>query len=317
MRKGNTLYKVISLLAAIVIWLYVMGEVDPETRVKVGSIPVSIANAEVLEEAGLAPVYDEQIYISATISGKRSDVNEAKKSGLTAYVDVSQCEEGRNEEKIYVNLSDSLSLENSSQSTMMVEVEEIVRETKPVIIEFSDKKATGDVSVVGDAAAGDGDNTVPWVLGQYPDEVTVSGAESSVDKVKQVVGFISESEAAIKDSKWINVELTPVNAKGKSIYGLGLSTDSAEVEVQKLYKKNVELELTAENEDDDIDLSKIGAPDKIRIVGTKEAIDGIDVAEGFVTKDENGRISIRLELPENVFLLMGEDKWEDYLEQME
>lgn len=87
--------------------------------------------------------------------------------------------------------------------------------------------------------------------------------------------------------------------------------------MQKLYKKNVELELTAENEDDDIDLSKIGAPDKIRIVGTKEAIDGIDVAEGFVTEDENGRISIRLELPENVFLLMGEDKWEDYLEQME
>lgn len=103
-------------------------------------------------------------------------------------------------------------------------------------------------------------------------------------------------------------------ARVYTVWGSG--TDSAEVEVQKLYKKNVELELTAENEDDDIDLSKIGAPDKIRIVGTKEAIDGIDVAEGFVTEDENGRISIRLEC-RKVFLLMGEDKWEDYLEQME
>ena len=83
-----------------------------------------------------------------------------------SYIDVSECEEGRNEERIYVNLSDSLSLENSSQSTMVLEVEELVRETRPVIIEFSDKKTTGDAAVVGDSATMDGDHTVPWVLDQ-------------------------------------------------------------------------------------------------------------------------------------------------------
>lgn len=307
MHKGNTLLKVISLLAAIVLWLYVMGEVDPESRAKIGDIPVSLVNTEVLEDYGIAAVYDEQTFISATVSGKQSDVNEAKKNGLTAYVDVAECEYGSNEERIVINLPDGISLENSSQSTMNIKVKNLVSETKPVVIEFSDMDTTNE-SV---------SDTVPWVLDQYPEEVTVSGAESSVDKVKEVKGFIAADEAVKGKSKWVDVSLLPVNGKGRTIHGLGLSTDSAEAEIQKLYVGTVKLQLTAEDSEEDIDIDNIGAPDNIKIVGLKSAIKKIDVIEGVVTVDENGKANIRLDLPENIFLLIGEDKWEDYLELME
>lgn len=297
MHKGNTMLKVISLLIAVALWLYVMGEVDPETRVKIGDIPVFLTNTEVLADYGLAAAYDEQLTISATVSGKRSDVNEAKKNGLTAYVDVSECEMGTNEEKIVINLPAGVSLENSSQSTLVFDVENRVSETVPVEIGFTEVDVTNDTV----------SNTAPWILDQYPEEVTVTGAESTVAKVKIVTGNVSEEEAIKSKSKWVDVDLEAVNGKGRALYGIELDYDSAEVEIQMLTLKEVELQLTTEDGDETIDLNKIDAPDKVRIAGTESALESISGIEGIVTKDEDGRINISVDLPENIFLLIGEN----------
>lgn len=299
MHKGNTMLKAVSLLTAIVLWLYVMGEVDPETRAKIGDIPVSLANTEVLAEYGLAAAYDEQLMISATVSGKRSDVNEVKKNGLTAYVDVSGCEKGTNEEKIVINLPSGVSLENSSQSTLKLDVENRDSKTVPVEIGFAEGDAAGDAV----------NNTVPWVLEQYPEEMTVTGAESIVAKVKLVEGTIPQDLAVCNKSKWVDVVLEPVNGKGRTLYGIELDYDNAEAEIQRLTQKEADLELTIDEEDETIDFDKIDVevPDKVRIVGTKKAIADISKVEGTVTKDENGKINISVELPENIYLMIGEN----------
>ena len=299
MHKGNTMLKAVSLLTAIVLWLYVMGEVDPETRAKIGDIPVSLTNTEVLADYGLAAAYDEQLMISATVSGKRSDVNEVKKNGLTAYVDVSECEKGTNEEKIVINLPSGVSLENSSQSTLKLDVENRDSKTVPVEISFAEGDASGDAV----------NNTVPWVLDQYPEEMTVTGAESIVAKVKQVEGTIPQDLAVYNKSKWVDVVLEPVNGKGRTLYGIELDYDNAEAEIQRLTLKEADLELTIDEEDETTDFDKIDVevPEKVRIVGTKKAIAEISKVEGTVTKDENGKINISVELPENIYLMIGEN----------
>lgn len=299
MHKGNTMLKAVSLLTAIVLWLYVMGEVDPETRAKIGDIPVSLTNTEVLADYGLAAAYDEQLMISATVSGKRSDVNEVKKNGLTAYVDVSECEKGTNEEKIVINLPSGVSLENSSQSTLKLDVENRDSKTVPVEISFAEGDAAGDAV----------NNTVPWVLDQYPEEMTVTGAESIVAKVKQVEGTIPQDLAVYNKSKWVDVVLEPVNGKGRTLYGIELDYDNAEAEIQRLTLKEADLELTIDEEDETTDFDKIDVevPEKVRIVGTKKAIAEISKVEGTVTKDENGKINISVELPENIYLMIGEN----------
>ena len=79
MLKNKTVLKIVSLVIAIFLWIYVMGEVDPETKVKVYGIEVNYINTELLAENGLAVAEDEPVTINATIEGKRSDVNKAKK----------------------------------------------------------------------------------------------------------------------------------------------------------------------------------------------------------------------------------------------
>ena len=294
MFKSKTSMKVISLLVAIAIWLYVMGEVDPETRAKIGDIPVSFTNTEVLEGYGLAVACDEQITVSATISGKRSDVNEAKKNGLTASVDVAECEQGENTEKITVNLPDGISLENMSTSTMTVKVEEMVYEYKPVDIEFS------GVEVSGEAV----ENTVPWVLDRYPSEITVMGAKSSVDKIDRLLGVIDPEEASTEKEKQVAVKLVPVNKKGREILNVSLYQDEAYATIRELTVANVGVVYTAEDENTDID--KLELPDKIRIAGSKDVIDDIKTIECIVSI-KGSNVYVDAELPENVFIMIGED----------
>ncbi len=289
MFKNNASMKVISLLAALVLWLYVMGEVDPELRGKVGDIPVNLVNTEELAYKGLAPIYEDQIFVSATISGKRSDVNDAKKNGLVATVDVAGCTMGDNELKISVNLPDGVSLENVSQSTVNIKAENLISAYREVVVEAPPADATAE--------------KVPVVLEYYPMGVYVSGAASSVEKIAKVRGTI-DPEKATGESKWTTVKLKPVNNKDKEILNIKLSQETAEVNIQKLPAKVVNLKLTAA---DNVNLNEIEMPDRIRIAGSNEAIAEISQIEGEVAIDDKGKITIDAELPTNVYIVIGED----------
>ena len=288
MFKNNVSMKIISLLAALVLWLYVMGEVDPELRGKVSNIPVNLVNIEELAYNGLAPVYEEQVYVSATISGKRSDVNDAKKSGLVATVDVADCDKGENELKINVNMPDGVSLENISQSTVKIKIEDLIREYRPVVVEFSQIDTTAEKA--------------PVVKEYYPTGVYVSGASSSVEKIKEVVGII-EPEKATGESKWLTVKLNPVNKKGKEILSIALSQETAEVNVQKLPVRVANLKLMT----DDANLKEVETPDRILIAGPKDTIAEITQIEGYASIDDGGKVIIDTDLPTDVYLVIGED----------
>lgn len=297
MFKSKNSLKIISLLAAVCLWLYVMGEVDPEKKTKITDIPVSIANAETLMERGLAVAYDEQVSVNAVVSGKRSDVNYVKKNGLAAYVDVAECDLGVNEEKVNINLPNGISLENISQSTLSLEVEYIAEASVPVVIGF-----TEDTIVSGDSS----EPKTPWILEQEIDEVKVWGAISSVKKIKEAKGLIVPEKASENKAKWVDVKIEPVNSKGRVIYGIEMSRNSIQVKVQLFTSKAVELELMADKEAG-IEIDELDVPGTVAIAGIEESLKDIENVEGVITKDENGMVNISVELPDGVFLLIGED----------
>ena len=294
MFKSKTSMRIISLLVAIGIWLYVMGEVDPETRAKIGTVPVNFINTEMLANQGMAVACDEQETISISISGKRSDVNEAKKNGLTASIDVSECELGENTGKITVNLPDGIKLENMSESAMTFEVENIIYEYKPVEITFTGAEVASDSAV----------ETVPWVMSCYPELISVSGAESSVDKIDKLVGTVDVSEAEAGKEKQVTVELLPVTKKGKEIKNIVLYQEHAQADIRLLAVKTADLKVTAGNST--VKANDLDIPDHIRIAGPEDEITDIDVIEGFVTVDGDD-ISIDVDLPEDIFIMIGEN----------
>ncbi len=108
MLKNKTVQAILSLLVAIALWIYVMGTVDPMVTATIHNVPVEKVNEDVLEDLGMTATLDHPESIDITIRGARSDVNEAKKSRVTASVDVSDCEYGENEAAISVDFADKV-----------------------------------------------------------------------------------------------------------------------------------------------------------------------------------------------------------------
>ena len=125
MLRNKKILMLISLLVAIGVWIYVMGNVDPVVRERIDGVQVELQGESTLAQAGLKATLKAPKRVSVSIEGKRSQVNKVKKKGVEAFVDVSTCDYGRNEGKIIIALPDTVTgvlVENISSKTAVFTV---------------------------------------------------------------------------------------------------------------------------------------------------------------------------------------------------
>jgi len=290
MTSNKNVLRIVSLIIAICLWVYVMGEVNPETKAKIGDIAVGYTNTEVLNDIGLAVAEKDELLINATIKGKRSDVNDIKKKGLTAFVDVADCEEGKNTVNIQINLPDGIKLDNISKETAEITVERLVSETKEVEINFTN-------------VSQENDEITPWITSYTPEEISVSGAESSVAAIEVVEGVIDASEVS-EESTNVEVVLTPMNKDGKVIAGVNMSYEIAYADVQLLSTKSVGMNIDVVNLQPGIEIEKIVPTEEGEIVGTEDALKNVNKIDAELDMTEvtsDGTVNVDINLPEGVY----------------
>ena len=125
MLKNKKVLMLLSLLVAVGLWVYVMGNVDPDTVEKIAGVKVEMEGTGTLQDAELHAVLNSPKVVTGTIEGRRSKVSKTKKKGVKAYIDVSTCDYGRNETDIYVRLPEGVtgvSVENVSSETAVFTV---------------------------------------------------------------------------------------------------------------------------------------------------------------------------------------------------
>ena len=300
MLNNKTFLRIFSLVAAVLLWMYVMVEVDPQKTARVGDITVSFANEDVLAEQGLAPLMKEEPELSVKIQGARSDVNEVKRSGLTAYVDVSTCAEGENSREIVINVPEGITVSSMSDEYMTFDVEEIVSEERPLSVEFD-----GDVS--------EKDGRVPWITAVEYENVTVSGAESLVKKVDRVEGTVSDDGISEERGIWVNADVTAVDGKGKPVDGVTIqSGESIGAEIRTLTVRTAELEVSAINVPDGFEADIPDDGVRVRIVGAYDIVDDVDEITGTVDLEgiddtETHSVDVDAQLPDGVYLFDAKD----------
>lgn len=293
MLNNKTFLRIFSLVTAVLLWMYVMGEVDPTKTSVVSNITVSFMNSDMLAEEGLAPIENENMQISAKIKGKRSLVNDVKRNGMSAYVDVSSCKEGKNTVEVKINTPDGISVESTSDEYLTFEVEAIEEAEKPVSISFEGKSGSK--------------SKVPWVLSFMPETVTVSGASSLIDKVSEVRGTVSVADMSEDHSSWEYATVTAVDEKSNAVAGVSVQDGSVTAEVRILTVKTVTLEVSAENMEDGYEADSISADSQIKIVAPAEVLDYVDSIKGTadmtgVSDTETHKIKLNFDLPEGVYL---------------
>ena len=218
---------IVSVVAAIVLWFYVVYIVNPPVQTVLRDLPVNITGTEALEEKGLAPAFSQEHSATIIISGPRNSLNKIKAEDVILTVDVSELEEGTSPVEVRAELPQGISLVSIANATVDVDIEDLVSVSKPV-----------DVTLTGGR-----DGREPTVLSSSLTQVEVSGAATQVDKVAsiKVSGDLSGSDLDVPVD--LTLAATPVDAEGKTVPGVKLAHDTLNVKAVIYQLKTVPLEI--------------------------------------------------------------------------
>lgn len=253
-KKGNM---IISLILAIALWMYVVGEMNPTTTKVYRDIPVTLTNSQTLADNGLAVVSTSDENMTVTLSGKRSSLSKIKSTDIIATVDLSDAAEGDNQLKINLSVPDSSDISNQSLNKVTVTVEKRVSALRKVKVNY-----TGDYA----------NDEEPTMIKSDPASVTIGGARSLVSKVDHIKATV-KSDNLTTDESSTSSELIPVDKNGNEVKNITLSSSTAKI-TSVLYKtKTVSLKVPITDTSNDEYSRTTTAPETIKIKGSQSALD--------------------------------------------
>ena len=96
MIRNKNVLRLLSVVLALFLWFYVVAVENPYSERKITKIPIQFVNHEELESRGLAIDYSDVQTMDVVISGSRSDVMKVRADEITATVDLTGYEKGKN-----------------------------------------------------------------------------------------------------------------------------------------------------------------------------------------------------------------------------
>lgn len=258
--KYNSKIKIISLLSAMVLWMYVMAIVDPEETKLFENIPVTITNKNELNERDLVIYPEQDLTTNIYVTGKLSNLKKVTKDDINVYGQINNPLEGNNE--IYLKVSTSQRVNYDFKNpVMIVTLEKIISEDKSIKVDIT----------------GSGKNNVDNIMLQDNiDKVSISGPRSLVNKVKRVAGTVKVSGESNNFSQ--SIKLEPVDANGKVVEGVELEKDSVNVNIILLAQKTVPIILKlSDNSESGVNYTM--SQNTVTIKGKKDIVDSINNIE--------------------------------------
>ena len=266
--KENTKIKLISLLSAVVLWMYVMAVVDPEDTKLFENIPVVITNLNELKEKDLVIYPEKEITTDIYVAGKLSNIQKVTKDDINVYGEIRNPIEGKNQIRLKVSTSQRISADFKNP-VMIVTLEKIIDEERSITINI-------------DGSGKDNVDTV--TLENNINKVNVLGPRTLVNEVKQVIGNVNVKGKNNDFSTDINLQA--IDDNGNIVEGVELSQTSVKANITLLVKKEVPINLRLqENIPDNINKENYTLSNNtVTIIGNKDIVDKINYID---TQDIN------------------------------
>lgn len=282
----NTKIKIISLLSAIVLWMYVMAVVDPEDTKLYENIPITITNLNEIKDLGLVVDPDDNLVTSVYIKGKLSDLQKISANNIDVYGTVSNPIEGQNQLYLRASVNDKVTTEFKSD-TIVINLEKSIEEEKNITVNI-----TGVYK----------DNVDKVDLDKT--KVVVSGQRSSVDSVKYVQATFDANKESV-DTKSTELELKALDSEMNEVDHVTLEFNTVTAKVSYFQQKQVKINpIFSSNESNlvrDQDFTII--PSEINIKGKSDVINNIDsINTKMINVDELGTNNkiVDLDIPDGI-----------------
>lgn len=282
--KHNTRIKVIALISAMVLWMYVMLAIDPQSKNLIEDVPVSITNTTELEDKGFIVYPENDLTADVYISGELSKVKNTTKSKIYVYGEIKEPLEGKNDMYLRSNVSEGV---NSSlkNNMIIVNLERVVKMDKVIKVNVNGEKKD-DISEIK----------------LEKNKVKVTGPRSMVNKVKSIEADLNVENG--KDNFTRNLKLTPVDESGEKVEDVVLSNYYVNADVEMFKQKTVPIKFNLkEGTTEDIKSYNVSSKEVV-IKGKKEAVEAVDVIDTDIIDlkqlENANEINVTLTVPDGI-----------------
>lgn len=306
--KSDITLRVFALVIAIVLWSYVMSEVNPE-ETRDYKINVTFDNQRTLDREALRVMDPNEVTVSVKVTGTRRDMANFSSQSIKANVDLNGYGEGQRKVPINVRLDQASNIKITSYEPkeVLFTFDKLIEEEKTVIIKHTGKLDPG------------------YILGNLETEsqtVLLKGPRSWVNEVSEVVATVNLDGR--KSSGNIPAPIKLVNSQGNDVRGVEKEPGSINIAVQILRTINIPIELQIENQlPENYEITEVSInPSNIAIKGSQDILKlatiktkpvdindliidtelevDLDLPEGVQLLDPNQKVTVKLKIEESI-----------------
>ena len=292
-KKSGLLPKILSVLAAIILWLYVFQAVEYEKTFS--GIPIEIEeNFDV--NSGLGIVSNHSMTVDVTLSGTKSIIDKISAEDIRAYVDMNNVTEADiYNRSIELETPSSVDVVNMSVENLRLEVDRTISElvediSVNTVYSIQSPLELGEIAILD-------------VHGNSIDEFTITGPETDLTAVNNVV--IDVDLGSVRNSVDLKVK-SENSVKLFDVFGNSIDTryiqiDPAVVYIHVPVYKTKQVSIVPDLiMDTDVFEYEVYVKniDVYGIVGNVDRIGVIKTVEANIT--EAGTYILALSIPENV-----------------
>lgn len=275
MLRNNTVLKILSLLIAIFLWVYVMGEVDPTTSTTIKDVRVKLQQLDTLEEKELAVKGgNRQFTVDVVLEGSRAELNRLDRSEIRAEADLFGYEKGKNQVPVQVNVPENVTLKDVKTPRIEVVLEDLVSDYKTIEVSFR-----GDTE----------ENTEPGEVECSPAEIEVKGGKSAVKSVDSVRAEIRAAELT-DELQTFSVKPKAFDKDGNRVANVQLSAEMVDVSAILHYTKTIQIsgkEIELNNVGQNLEASVRTAKIFVTAAGRKGQIEALSKGDFRLSADLN------------------------------
>lgn len=286
--SSTIMNKILAVVIAIILWSYVVGEVNPEIVTGVENVNVQLINVEEIKQTGLIVIGEDEFTINVKLRGRRSDLNNFKSEDIIARIDLEGAKQGENSIPVEISVPTSIAVEEILPESIVVKLDNVVHKIKPVEAVF-----------IGDTGKG----YEPMKPDIVPSEIMVTGPETFVDSVSKLQVDVNLNNEVTNISETLPV--TPVNKQGGKVEGVEVANQYVAVNVPVLRVKEVPINVNVDGvpKEGYKVFSIIKKPAKVTLRGEKDDVEAISSVNATISIEglyKTTEIPISPQVPNNV-----------------
>ncbi len=259
---NNSRSKILSVGFAMIFWLFVMDQENPEMSKWIENIPVELKNEQMLLDDGLIIMDKTEKLVNVEIKGRRSEVMDVKADDIRITANLLGYGKGNNSVVLdKAILHQNVVISDVSQQEMKLFIDQIIEVPKPVNIGITGKIQSGFIK--------DG-------MSSLPEEVVVKGPETFVNTVSSIKGEIDVTSLVEDTNKEVAVYAIDNDGNTVNNIELGVQYVDVQIGIKKVKNINVLPNLIGEVNSDYKIVNVALTPNEIVLKGHRSIIDSIE-----------------------------------------